>query len=32
MVLGNRKLNKKSAVTRDVPSKSNKHFDTTRFR
>ncbi len=31
MVLGNRKFNKKSAVTRDVPSTSNKHFDRQRI-
>ncbi len=32
MVLGNKKYNKKSAVVCEVPSTSNKHFDTTRFR
>lgn len=32
MVLGNRKFNKKSAVTSDVPSKSNINFDRTKFR
>ena len=32
MVLGNRKFMKKDAIVRVVPSTSNNHFDTTRFR